>query len=175
MKTDGRGYKLFRKKGGKLYPLYILSNEEIKVGVWLRAKAGPRTADGKVKGKMTLAYRPGWHIAGTKPEAPQITNQKGCVWCEVEYKTNHNYTPEARENGWRNGRWAAVRADLKKIPVNGFYTYKTSHKQTEPWVICGEMKVVRELSESRTQTKSQCRLICHICCCQMVVHSECAR
>lgn len=151
MKTDGHGFKLFRIKGGKLYPLYILRNEEIPIGVWLEAKEGPRTLDGKVKGKMTLAYRPGWHIAGTKPEAPQITNQENCVWCEVEYKTNHDYCPEANANGWKNGRWAAVRADIKRIPVDGFYTYKTSAKQTEPWIIAGEMKVVKVLSEREVE------------------------
>lgn len=151
MKCNGHGYKLFRMKGGKLYPLYVLANEEIPVGVWLNAKEGPLTPEGKVKGKMILAYRPGWHIAGSKPEAPQITNQAGCVWCEVEYKTDVNYTPEARENGWRNGKWAAVRADLKKIPVGGYYTYKTNAKQKEPWVIAGEMKVIRILSESEVE------------------------
>ena len=151
MIIDGRGYKLFRDKNGKLYPLYVLSNEEVKTGVWLKAKEGPLTPEGKVKGKMILAYRPGWHIAGSKPEAPQITNQKGCVWCEVQYKTAVNYTPEARENGWKAGKWAAVRADLKKIPRNGYYTYKTSHKQREPWIISGEMKVIRRLSESEVE------------------------
>ena len=27
-------YKLLRKKGDKLFPLYVLSNEEVPVGVW---------------------------------------------------------------------------------------------------------------------------------------------
>jgi len=151
MKANGRGYKLFRVKNGRLYPLYILRNEEVPMGVWVKAKDGPRTADGKVKGKMVLAYRPGWHIAGTKPEAPQITNQKGCVWCEVEYKTERNYMPEARENGWRGGKWAAVRACLDHIPEDGFYWYRTSAKQTEPWIIAGDMKVNRILTDDEVR------------------------
>lgn len=145
------GYKLFRKKNGKLYPLYILANEEIPMGVWLEAEEGPRNERGKVKGKMELAFRPGWHIAGTKPEAPQIKMKPDLVWCEVQYLTHLNYNPVARENGWRNGRWAAVRACLDYIPRGGFYTYKTNAKQTEPWVICGEMKVVRELTEEEVK------------------------
>ena len=152
MKTR-RGYKLFRKdRNGNLHPLYILSKEIIPMGVWLKARDdAPRTENGKVKGKMILAHRPGWHIAGTRPEAPQITNQKGCVWCEVEFITEHNYNLEARENGWRVGKWAAVRACLDYIPVNGFYTYKTSNKQTEPWFITGEMKVLRELTQEEVK------------------------
>ena len=31
-------YKLLRKKGDKLFPLYVLSNEEVPVGLWLDAK-----------------------------------------------------------------------------------------------------------------------------------------
>lgn len=145
------GYKLFREKNNKLYPLYILYKEEIPLNVWVSAKDGPRTSDGKVKGKMVLAYRPGWHIAGSKPEAPQITNQDGCVWCEVEYKTTIDYRMEARENGWKAGRWAAVRACLDHIPTNGYYTYKTNPKQTEPWIIAGEMKVLRKLSGAEVE------------------------
>ena len=147
----GRGYKLFREKNGKLHPLYILSQEEIPIGEWIEAKEGPRNEKGKVVGKMTLAYRPGWHIAGTKPEAPQITNQKGCVWCEVEFRADVDYQAEADERGWKNGRWAAVRACLDRIPVNGYYHYKTNAKQVEPWLITGEMRVIRRLTEDEVR------------------------
>lgn len=29
------GYKLFRMKDGKLYPLYVLANKETPIGKWI--------------------------------------------------------------------------------------------------------------------------------------------
>lgn len=146
------GYKLFRQKNGKLYPLYILSDEEVPIGKWVKAKSGPKANDGKhVKGKMILAYRPGWHIAGTKPEAPQIKQREDHVWAVVAYKDKIDYNAEANENGFLNGRFSAVRACLKKIPRNGFYNYKTSAKQKEPWIIAGEMKVLKLLNDKEVE------------------------
>ena len=34
------GYKLFRTKNGKLYPLYVLANKETPVGEWIEAECG---------------------------------------------------------------------------------------------------------------------------------------
>ena len=45
-------YKLLREKGDKLFPLYVLSNEEVPVGVWLDAKEGEKLQNGKVKSKL---------------------------------------------------------------------------------------------------------------------------
>ena len=147
-----KGYKLFRLKDGRLYPLYILYNKPIPLGQWLDAEVGPLAPDGvHVKGKMTLAMRPGWHIAGSRPEAPQITIKDNLVWAEVEYHDDVDYDTEAKANGYKNGHWAAVRAYIKHIPKNGFYMYKTSWKQTEPWVIAGEMRVVRVLSDEEVE------------------------
>ena len=57
-------YKLLRKKGDKLFPLYVLSNEEVPVGVWLDAKEGEKLQNGKVKSKLgPLQFRPGWHLS----------------------------------------------------------------------------------------------------------------
>ena len=54
-------YKLLHKKGDKLFPLYVLSNEEVPVGVWLDAKEGEKLQNGKVKSKLgPLQFRPGW-------------------------------------------------------------------------------------------------------------------
>ena len=67
------GYKLFRLKRGKLYPLYVLANEETPMGVWLDAQSGPRTERGKVKSRLgELAYRPGWHINDGLPYVNHI-------------------------------------------------------------------------------------------------------
>ena len=150
------GYKLFRKKNDLLYPLYVLADEPTPIGVWLPAKMGVMTNEGKVKSKLgALAYRPGWHINDKAPYVEHIYSvhngckylKDNCVWCEVEYHTDINYQPEAREAGWRAGKWSAQRAYLKKIPVNGYYKYKTNPNMFGSWVIAGEMLVVRELTD----------------------------
>lgn len=57
------GYKLFRTKNGKLYPLYVLTNKETPVGKWIEAECGEMSENGKVKSKLgELAYRAGWHL-----------------------------------------------------------------------------------------------------------------
>ena len=61
------GYKLFRVKKsrpGELFPLYVLADEPVPIGVWVGATEGPRTPEGKVKSKIgPLAFRPGWHLS----------------------------------------------------------------------------------------------------------------
>lgn len=158
------GYKLFRLREGKLFPLYVLATEEVPMGMWIDAKEGNRTEKGKVKSKLgELAYRPGWHICDGVPYVEHIysrhNGQKflkdGTVWCEVEYHTDKCYSIEARENGWRNGRWAAVRAQLDHIPVGGYYHYKTSPQMYGRWIISGEMRVNRILTDD--EVEQMCR------------------
>lgn len=152
-----KGYKMFRAKDKKLFPMYVLANKETPIGEWVEAEEGCR-GDGKlfdkVKSKLGwLAYRPGWHIAlipnapwiGKKNKNGELLLRNDCVWCEVEYCTDKNYQPEARENGWRLGRWAAKRAYLKHIPWNGYYSYRTNTNGDE-WIIAGNMRVIRILS-----------------------------
>lgn len=149
-----KGFKLMRIKNGKLYPLYVLHTKEVPMNVWLPAESGPLNDRGKVKGKMELAYRPGWHIAGTCPEAPQITEKRNeMVWVECEYPTEIDYNEVARRNGTnKDGKVIAVKACLKDIPYNGFYYFKTSYKQTEPWIIAGAIKITRIMSWDEVDT-----------------------
>ena len=142
------GYKLFEmNQESKLFPLFIGKTKETEIGKWLHAEYIP------TKG---FACRGGWHI-GTIPSAPWLMSVDGTyksqrskywrrVWCEVEYSTEINYNPEARENGWKAGKWAAKRACLDHLPVNGYYEYKTNSKQKDPWIICGSMRIIKELS-----------------------------
>lgn len=150
------GYKLFRLKHGKLYPLYVLANEETPIGVWLEAQSGPRTNRGKVKSRLgELAYRPGWHINDGLPYVNHIYSihngkkylKDGCVWCEVEYKTDRCYSKEARDAGWRGGLWSSTRAQLDYIPKNGYYRFKTNPNMDGAWIIAGEMKVNRIMDD----------------------------
>lgn len=147
------GYKLFRKKNGKLYPLYVLADKETPVGVYLEAEAGPETDSGKVKSKLgDLAFRPGWHI-NDLPYVEHIYSihngrhylKDGCVWCEVAYSDEVDYANEAYEAGWKNGKWSAGRAFLHKVPKNGCYRYKTNPQMFGEWAIAGKMKIIREL------------------------------
>ena len=156
--STAKGYKMFRVKDGKLFPLYVLADKETVIGEWLPAEIGPMQ-DGKVKSKLgKLAFRPGWHIAeipnspwiGKKDADGTLIRRKDHVWCEVEYQTDVCYSTEARENGWKNGKWAVQRAYLKHIPVGGYYKFRTN-TNGDPWVISGEMKVNRILSNDEVK------------------------
>lgn len=141
-------YKLFRVKQGQLYPLYVNANKPVPLGVWLKAEAGERTPDGKVKSRLgKLAYRPGWH-SGDMPVARHIGEKKvradklpsyrpdNQVWCECEVLTNIDYTSEAGKHG------------LKRIPKNGGYWFKTNSNMIGRWYISGELKVNKILTDS---------------------------
>lgn len=144
-------YKLFRvDKSGALHPLYILSKEVIPVGKWLDSECGPQ-ANGDpnhVKGKMVLSMRSGWHVAGSKPEAPQITEKRDQMcWCEVEIDDTHDVNAEAQRNGLnKHGVINPVKACFRTVPKRSWYYYRTSAKQTEPWIIADRMKVTKVLS-----------------------------
>ena len=158
------GYKLFKYKNGKLYPLYVYANKDIPIGVWLNAEEGPLTENGKVKSKLgELAYRPGWHINDIVPYVNHIyTIHNGekylkddCVWCEVEYKNEKSYEKEAEKKGWKNGKWSAIKAQLDYIPVGGFYRYKTNPTMIIPWIISGEMKINRIMTDEEVEELCQ--------------------
>lgn len=147
--TTKTGYKLFRQdKDGNLHPLYVLSKDIILVGEWVLAKDNPPMTDkGKVKGKMELHFRPGFHIAGLRPYAPQITKVDGCVWCKVEYCADIDYNEEAQKNGTnKEGKIIPIKSELDRLPYMGYYYFKTSWKQEEPWIICDRIKVTEILS-----------------------------
>lgn len=153
------GYKLFKVKKkypGQLFPLYVLSEEQVPIGVWLDAKEGPRTATGKVKSKLgELAFRPGWHLSdiplaihiGIKEDGVIKYMHDDEVWCECEFSDVVDYQPEADANGMRNGKFIAVKAMLQHIPVDGYYRYKTSPMMLGKWIIAGRMKVLRILPD----------------------------
>lgn len=144
-------YKLCCIKDGKLYPLYVETDKEIKTGIWLKAVCGPLADDTHVKssgcgGKLSL--RPGWHTTtvpwtdwiGTKQPDGTLARRKDNVWCECEIRGNElNVTA-------RNG--------LRTVP-EGYYRFRTNVKQRDPWIISGEMKVNRILSNA--EVDSICR------------------
>ena len=153
-----KGYKLFRQdKSRNLHPLYVGATETIPVGVWLSAKEGERTPDGKVKSRLgKLAYRPGWHINEELPYVQHIysvhngikTLKDCCVWAEVEYN-GRSYQEEADIAGMnKHGIIIRGNAYLKEIPVGGYYRYKTSPNMYGTWIIAGEIRVTRIMDDA---------------------------
>lgn len=140
-----RCYKLFRIKNGQLYPLYVLANEPIPVGVWLEAKEGIKASDGKhVKSRLgNLSFRPGYHCSeypvathiGSKKDKTDIKpsfRPKNQVWAECEIKTDIHYTDYK---------------SLREVPKNGYYRFKTNANMYGSWLIAGNMKVNRILTD----------------------------
>lgn len=146
-----KAYKLFRVKNDQLYPLYVFANEPLPLGVWIDAKAGERTANGKVKSKIgALAYRAGFHaceypvathIGGkSSPDLKKPDYRKDDqVWCEVEFDTTIDYQPEAD---------ASPRGCITdRVPLNGFYFFQTNAQAVCRWLIGGTMRINRILSD----------------------------
>ena len=171
-KKTGIGYKVFVLKDGQLYPPMVANpnGERTPVGVWLDADAAPiagtsKTGRPQVKagGKGTqggsgqLAYRPGWHL-GTIPYALQFNRKdergertlfpNNFVWAEVEYADDVDYQDEARQEGMNaNGKYQHSLAELKHVPTDGSYKYRTNpDPRTDEWVITGAMRVNKILS-----------------------------
>lgn len=143
-------YKLFKTKNGKLYPLYIYANEEFRVNKWIKAKCGVATDDGRVKSKIgKLSFRPGIHSCeipfadhiGKRQVDGSLAQASDTVWCECEIK-DKDYTPLAKEIG--NG--VSVKSCLKEIPKGGFYYFQTNPNARVKWIISGEIKINRILS-----------------------------
>ena len=157
------GYKLFKVKKsrpGELFPLYVLSDEPVPMGVWIDAAEGPRTPEGKVKSKIgPLAFRPGWHLSdiplaihiGIKEDGQIKYMHDDEVWCECVYVDCFDYQEEANQNGWKDGRFDERRAMLTRVPKQGFYRYKTSPQMLGKWIIAGSIRVLRVLSDEEVE------------------------
>jgi hypothetical protein len=163
-----KAYKLFRtspREPGKLFPLFVNADKPVPMDEWLRAEEGPAAAGGKVKSKLgPLAYRPGWH-AGDLPVAthigmkakpsdkkPTLRNPEH-VWAEVMFAADVDWQEEANKRGTNaQGKLVPVKAHITdQVPEGGFYRYKTNPNMTGNWLIGGEMKVTRVLSDAEVK------------------------
>jgi hypothetical protein len=164
-----KAYKLFKvKKGfpGELFPLFVGANESVTTGQWIQAKSGEltQTKEGKTMVKSTLgplAYRPGWHsgelAVATHIGAKQNTTDKAPtlraddqVWAEVEVGNDVNWQTIANERAQlgKDGKPIVRTAHITdQIPSGGSYSYKTNSNMTGTWVISGEIKVNKILTE----------------------------
>jgi hypothetical protein len=165
-KKTVKAYKLFIKKGGSLYPLFVNAKDKIPVGKWIEAEVGPMNQTGKVKSKLgPLAFRPGWH-SGDMPIATHIGGKSdnklkapdyrpdNQVWAEVLVPSDVNWQAEAEKRAKRTkaGKILARTAHITdQIPKGGFYKYKTNPNMTGSWLISGAMKIVRVLSDEEVK------------------------
>ena len=154
-----KAYKLFNIKDGKLYPLYVNASTPVPLNTWLEAQAGPLAADGRhVKSRLgPLAFRPGWHCS-QYPVALHIGEKKNPrdklpsyrpanqVWAEVEVLDKVNWQIEADRQG-KNPR----DKQLKLVPANGYYEYKTNPNMFGKWIIAGNIKVNKILTDDEVK------------------------
>lgn len=162
-----KAYKLFKQEGGKLYPLFVGANEEVPMNQWVKATAGPQAASGKVKSKIgELAYRPGWHAGdlpiathiGAKshgdPSLPPDTRPSNQVWGEVEMANDVDWQKVANERAriTKKGTPDPKTAHITdQVPYGGYYRYKTNPNMTGEWLIGGDMRVNRVLTDDEVK------------------------
>lgn len=161
-------YKLFRtdpKKPGKLFPLFVNADKPVEMGKWIKAEIGPIVGT-KVKSKLgPLTLRPGWH-SGDLPIATHIGGKSSPtlnrpdyrpsnqVWAEVEIPADVNWQDEAHRRAriTKSGKMDAKTAHITdQVPYGGHYKYKTNPNMTGEWVISGEMKVNRILTDEEVE------------------------
>lgn len=164
-----KAYKLFRvdpRRPGKLFPLFVDANTPIPMGVWVDAAAGEQTPEGKVKSKLgPLAYRPGFHAGDVpvathiglrgdvKAKAPTLRNPN-FVWAEVSMPDDINWQTEAakRMKNTKDGRPRPSTAEINdQVPFGGYYRYKTNPNMTGEWMISGNMRIDRVLTDEEVQ------------------------
>ena len=165
-KKTVKAYKLFRIKGGGLYPLFVNAKDKMPIGKWIEAEVGPITKTGKVKSKIgNLAFRPGLH-SGDMPIATHIGGKSdkslkapdyrpdNQVWAEVLVPADVNWQEEAEKRAKRTKagkiipRTAAI---TDQIPKGGYYKYKTNPNMTGQWLISGAMKIIKVLSDKEVK------------------------
>jgi hypothetical protein len=162
-----KAYKLFRQKEGKLYPLFVGANEEVPLNQWVKANAGEQAASGKVKSKIgDLAYRPGWHAGDLpvashigarshgNPKLPPDTRPSGQVWAEIDMADDVDWQKIADERaritkkGVPDPKTAHI---TDQVPYGGYYRYKTNPNMTGNWMIGGDMRVNRVLTDDEVK------------------------
>lgn len=95
-------YKLFRMKEGRLYPLFVETGREMKMGIWLEAGVGELVDPTHVKSKLgPLALRPGFHSTEVpftdwigKRQGGVLVQRQGTVWCECEVDGQQEHPSE---------------------------------------------------------------------------------
>jgi len=131
-------YKLLRIRNGRLYPLFVETDREMKIGEWLEAGIGEKADDTHVKSKLgPLSLRPGFHSTQVpltdwigKRDGDRLIQRKDTVWCECEVDGDQ---VEVKN-----------RYGLRTVP-EGWYFFRTRPKQPFPWIISKRIFIRRVL------------------------------
>lgn len=137
-------YKLFRMKEGRLYPLFVETGREMKMGIWLEACVGELVDPMHVKSKLgPLALRPGFHSTEVpftdwigKRQGGVLVQRQGTVWCECEVDGQQEHPPE------RYGK--------RTLPEDWYY-FRTKPNQPFPWIISNRIKITRVLDHAEVE------------------------
>lgn len=141
----GHGYKLFEMNSeGKIFPLFIGKTKETPMQEWVPAEI--------INHHPSFSHRPGWHL-GEVPAAPWLMSVDGTyksqrskkwkrVWAEVEYVADCDYTDFVAQTKEKCMKYTT--------PTNGYYFFKEAGLN-RIWIIAGQIKVVRILSENERQ------------------------
>ena len=138
-------YKLFRLKGGELYPLFVECSRKMPIGVWLDAGIGELADETHVRSRLgPLALRPGFHSTEVpftdwigKKDGDRLVQRKGTVWCECEV--------QGREQPVKD------RHGLKALPSDWYY-YRTKPGQLFPWIISNRIRINRILEPAEVES-----------------------
>ena len=146
--SNVKTYKLFRMKEGRLYPLFVETGREMKMGIWLEAGIGELVDPMHVKSKLgPLALRPGFHSTEVpftdwigKRQGGVLVQRQGTVWCECEVDGQKEHPPE------RYGK--------RTLPEDWYY-FRTKPNQPFPWIISNRIKIMRVLDHAEVEAVCQ--------------------
>lgn len=131
---------------------------------------GDLPPNSKAKSIKGVALRPGWH-AGASPSAehigPTVRLPDGTevryraddqVWAEVEMPADVDWQKEAlkRAEKTKAGNIKVGTAHITdQIPEGGYYRYKTNPKMKGEWMIGGDLKINRMLSDDEVRALNE--------------------
>ena len=146
--SNVKTYKLFRMKEGRLYPLFVETGREMKMGIWLEAGVGELVDPTHVKSKLgPLALRPGFHSTEVpftdwigKRQGGVLVQRQGTVWCECEVDGQQEHPSE------RYGK--------RTLPEDWYY-FRTKPNQPFPWIISNRIKIMRVLDHAEVEAVCQ--------------------
>ena len=146
--SNVKTYKLFRMKEGRLYPLFVETGREMKMGIWLEACVGELVDPTHVKSKLgPLALRPGFHSTEVpftdwigKRQGGVLVQRKGTIGCECEVDGQQEHPSE---------RYA------KRTLPEDWYYFRTKPNQLFPWIISNRIKIMRVLDHAEVEAVCQ--------------------
>ena len=135
-------------KEGRLYPLFVETGREMKMGIWLEAGVGELVDPTHVKSKLgPLALRPGFHSTEVpftdwigKRQGGVLVQRQGTVWCECEVDGQQEHPSELYGK--------------RTLPEDWYY-FRTKPNQPFPWIISNRIKIIRVLDHAEVEAVCQ--------------------